>query len=199
MMIKFINNYDAEPYQLIREKYDDAFIKNQSNIEAISVSSYSTYKNEVDSRFVNLKFVDGKKFIFFTNYNSPKAKQFLKHNQVSVNIFWNITNVQIRLKAKINKTSAEYNNKYFSERTHSKNALAISSNQSAVIESYDQIIKKYNISLNKANLKKCPDYWGGFYFVPYEMEFWHGHENRVNKRIHFKLDNANWKKSILEP
>ena len=65
-MIEFINDYDAAPYKLFKEKYLDALEMNQSNIEAISVSSYSKKKCEVDSRFVNLKYVDGNKFIFFT-------------------------------------------------------------------------------------------------------------------------------------
>ena len=30
-------------------------------------------KSEVDSRYVNLKFIECKKFIFFSNYNSPKS------------------------------------------------------------------------------------------------------------------------------
>ena len=198
-MIEFINDYDAAPYKLFKEKYIDALEMNQSNIEAISVSSYSKKKCEVDSRFVNLKYVDGNKFIFFTNYNSPKAIQFFEHNQISVNIFWHTINTQIRLKAKIKKTSTEYNRKYFSKRAESKNALAISSNQSVVIDSYDLITEKYNATLNKANLKECPDYWGGFYFVPYDMEFWEGHENRINKRIRYEFDSVEWKKAILEP
>jgi len=198
-MIQFINDYDVEPYNLFKEKYNAALSMNQSYIEAISVSSFSLKENEVNSRFVNLKFVDGNKFIFFTNYNSPKANQFLQHNQISINIFWDSINTQIRFKAKIKKTSLEYNQKYFSNRSESKNALAISSNQSSKIGSYDQIIQKYNISLNEANLRVCPKYWGGFYFIPYEMEFWVGHHNRINKRILYQLNNADWKKNILEP
>ena len=46
-MIEFINDYDAAPYKLLKEKYLDALEMNQSNIEAISVSSYSKKKCEV--------------------------------------------------------------------------------------------------------------------------------------------------------
>ena len=47
-----------------------AFNANQ-NIEAMSIASYNK-ENEVESRFVNCKFIDNDKFIFFSNYNSPK-------------------------------------------------------------------------------------------------------------------------------
>ena len=39
-------------------------------------------------RFVNLKFIDNDKFIFFTNYNSPKSLAFETHNQISGLFFW---------------------------------------------------------------------------------------------------------------
>ena len=70
-------------------------------------------KNEVDSRFVNLKFVDNDNFIFFSNYNSPKSIAFESHNQISANIFWSKTNQQIRMKANITRKEDSYNNNYF--------------------------------------------------------------------------------------
>jgi pyridoxine/pyridoxamine 5'-phosphate oxidase len=36
----------------------------------------TTKKNEVDSRYVNLKFISNDEFIFFSNYDSPKASSF---------------------------------------------------------------------------------------------------------------------------
>ena len=50
---------------------------------------------------------------------------------------------QIRMKARINKTSKEFNQKYFKNRSVEKNALAISSNQSSPIKSFDHVIKKF--------------------------------------------------------
>ena len=69
---------------------------------------------------MNLKFVDDDKFIFFTNYESLKSKNFDDHDQISALLYWNKINTQIRIKAKISKTSAEYNNKYFRGRSNEK-------------------------------------------------------------------------------
>ena len=52
------------PYLIFEEKYKLAIDEGQKNIEAISISSYNKELDLVDSRYVNLKFVDGKKFIF---------------------------------------------------------------------------------------------------------------------------------------
>ena len=81
---------------------------NKRGIEAISVSSYNQKMSEVEARYVNLKYIDDNEWIFFSNYNSPKAQQFKSHNQVSVLIFWPSINTQIRMKASISKTSINF-------------------------------------------------------------------------------------------
>ena len=140
-----------------------------------------------------------KEFIFFSNYDSPKSEDFKSHNQITALFHWSSINVQIRMKAKINKTSREFNLKYFSSRDEKKNALAISSNQSKPISSYEKVSENYNKSLNNDNLKDCPEYWGGYSFVPYYFEFWEGHESRLNKREVYEMRIDGWSQYILQP
>ena len=198
-MIEFNNLNQEIPYQLLKEKYDEAFDAGQKAIEAISISSYNIQVCEVDSRYVNLKFINNDEFIFFSNYDSPKAAAFNFHNQIAALLYWSSINVQIRIKAQIRKTSKEFNQEYFFNRSKEKNALAISSKQSKKIGSSEQVKENYNKSLNNDDLKTCPKYWGGFSFVPFEIEFWEGNEFRLNKRNLYKKDNTNWNHFILEP
>ena len=175
-MIELNNISNETPYRIFKEKYEDSLNANQKIIEAICISSFSFDENEVNARFVNLKFVKDKEFIFFSNYESPKSRDFISHNQISALIYWNATNVQIRMKAKIKKTSKEFNMEYFAKRDIKKNALAISSKQSNKIASYEDVSVNYEKSLQKDNLEQCPEYWGGYSFIPYYFEFWEGHE-----------------------
>ena len=198
-MIKFNNLNQETPYQLLKEKYDEAVDTNQKAIEAIAISSYNKELNEIDSRYVNLKFIEDDEFIFFSNYNSPKASGFNSHNQIAALLYWPSINVQIRIRAKIKRTTDEFNQKYFYDRSEEKNALAISSNQSKLIESYSQVQENYNKSLESDNLKKCPEYWGGYSFAPYYFEFWEGYESRINKREVFDMIDGVWKQSFLQP
>jgi pyridoxamine 5'-phosphate oxidase len=197
-MINFINPSKEKPFLLIKEKYHEALKKNQKNIEAISIASYSRTNSFVDSRYVNLKIIDGENFIFFSNYESPKSKQFDEHNQISALIFWNTINTQIRINGSIKRTDKEFNQLYFSKRNLKKNALAISSNQSKLIESYEYVKARYNEVLESNNLNVCPDYWGGFVFSPSTIEIWQGEENRLNKREKFTRNNG-WEMDILSP
>lgn len=198
-MIEFISLSKEIPYLLFIKKYDAAVTANQKNIEAVSISSYSNMSKEVNSRFVNLKFIDNKDFIFFSNYDSPKSQDFIDHDQITALIYWNSINTQIRIKAKIKKTSVEFNKKYFMNRSEKKNALAISSNQSKAIDSFERVLENYSKSIALDNLKECPDYWGGYSFQPYYFEFWEGHESRLNRRDSYQKHNSEWNHSILQP
>jgi len=198
-MIEFNNLNQEIPYLVFKAKYDEAVDAGQKGIEAISISSYNKEISEVDSRYVNLKFITNDEFIFFSNYDSPKAAAFNSHNQIAALLYWSSINVKIRIKAQIKKTSKKFNQKYFFDRSEEKNALAISSNQSKPIDSYSQVKQNYNRSLESDDLKKCPEYWGGYSFKPYEIEFWEGNEFRLNKRNLYKKDNTSWKHFILEP
>jgi pyridoxamine 5'-phosphate oxidase len=198
-MINFKNFSQETPYLIFEQKYNNAINANQKNIEAIAISSYNKDKKEVDSRFVNLKFIDDNQFIFFSNYKSPKASSFNSNNQIAALVYWPSINVQIRMKAIIKKTSKEYNQNYFFDRSEEKNALAISSNQSKPIDSYSQVKENHNKSLKNDDLKKCPEFWGGYSFTPYYFEFWEGHESRLNKREVFKKNDDSWKHLILQP
>lgn len=198
-MIKFLENNTDVPYGLFRKYYRKAIKAKQKNIEAICISSYDSDISEVDARYVNLKFVSNKSFIFFTNYNSPKANQFKLHNQITGVFYWDKINTQIRIKARIKKTSLKFNENYFKKRSKEKNALAISSNQSNIISSYEKVNNKFINTKKTMDLSLCPEYWGGYAFEPYYFEFWEGNISRVNKRRSFLYKNKIWKESFLEP
>lgn len=199
-MITLKNIIKDKPHSIFQEYYFQAIEQKQSNIEAIAISSFSKNNNEVDSRMVNLKYIINNEWIFFSNYNSKKAKQFLEHDQISAILYWSSINLQIRIKAKINKTSTEFSDYHFQNRSNKKNALAISSNQSEMINSYQEVIRSYEHVLKNIDQHNSrPEYWGGFSFTPYSFEFWKGHDARLNKRdIYIKKD-ENWEHSILQP
>ena len=198
-MIEIFDLCSSKPYVKFEELYKIALAAKQNNVETINISSYSKLLNEVNSRYVNLKFITNKEFIFFSNYDSPKSIEFSEHNQITASIYWNKINIQIRMKAIIKKTDANFNNAYFRNRSTDKNALAISSSQSEQIESYENILSNYQRSLKFDDLKICPKYWGGYSFKPYYFEFWEGHESRINKRESFTLKDNQWSSCFLQP
>lgn len=199
-MIEIKELPDYEPYQLFLIDYEKALKNNQKNVEAACISTFNIRTNEVEARFVNIKYIKKDEWIFFSNYNSPKSQCFQHHNQVAAVFYWSSTNTQIRIKAIIEKSSSSLSDNHFNQRLAEKNAIAISSNQSEKIESYKKVVSNYENVLNNTNsLKNRPEYWGGYSFVPYYFEFWYGHHSRINERLSFSLNKGLWKKEILQP
>ena len=198
-MIKFIDIDESVPYKKFLTFYDKALKKNQKAIEAICISSFNTDSGEVDSRYVNLKYILNSQWIFFTNYNSPKSIAFETHNKVSVVIYWERINLQIRIKANIVKSDSGFSDKHFNRRSREKNSIAISSNQSNPIQNFDEVLKNYsNIFESNENLYR-PESWGGYSFTPYYIEFWKGHSSRLNKRDVYEKNNDNWNHFLIQP
>ena len=199
-MIDLTNITSDLPHNKFLDLYQKALKENQRGIEAIAISSYDKSSNEVESRFVNLKYITGNEWIFFSNYRSPKAMQFESHDQISALFHWGAINSQIRLKANIKKTSIKFSDDHFQGRTKEKNALAISSNQSQSIDSFDSVKENFlTVLASMDSESQRPEYWGGYSFIPYYFEFWEGHENRLNRRQVFSMEEGSWNESLLQP
>jgi pyridoxamine 5'-phosphate oxidase len=199
-MITIIQTKPIKPIEVFIKFYNEALNSKQKNIEAICISSYDVKSSQVESRFVNLKYIKGNQWLFFSGYNGPKSIQFDSHPQISGLFYWPSINVQIRIKATIKKAESAFSDNHFKIRDRNKNALAISSKQSQPIESYKKILENFNnINNSDLNLKKRPKYWGGYSFEPYYFEFWEGDSSRINKRSVYENNNDRWEYSIIQP
>ena len=199
-MIKIKDLDKGAPYVLCKKFYQLAISNDQKSTEVVAISSLNKNNKEIESRYVNLKYIQNDEWIFFSNYNSNKANDFKNNNYIGALFYWDSINLQIRIKATINKTSESFSDSHFYKRSNEKNALAISSDQSRIIESYKIVKSKYKRVLSdKELIRKRPTYWGGYSFTPYYFEFWKGHENRLNKREVYEKIDDNWKHLILQP
>ena len=198
-MIKINKINNSLPFIKFKTLYQKAKKNNQRNIEAAVVASYCQKTNSPDARYVNIKYINDKDFVFFSNYESNKAHQFISNDNVSIVFFWNTINTQIRMKAKIKKIDSGESDDYFINRSKEKNALAISSYQSKTIDTYDDVVNNYDQVLKNCDLNKRPSYWGGYKFQPFIFEFWKGNEYRLNKRELFKLEDGIWSNEVIQP
>jgi len=197
-MISFGLENAQEPYLEFRSLYDAASKTSHRNIEAACLSSVSE-DSKPHSRFVNIKYINDEEFIFFSNYESLKAKDFLSNSNVSLTFYWNSTNTQIRVEGNIVKLDKNRSNKHWMLRSRDKNALAISSNQSSPSINFEKIIEDYQYVLESSGSLQRPDYWGGYLIIPNYFEFWTGHKSRLNNRKIFKINNGSWESTILQP
>lgn len=195
-MIEFRTDISG-PMTRFKQLYDLAISTNQSNIEAICIST-SSGEGIPSSRMVNIKYIEDDNFIFFTNYDSQKSVELNNNKYISCVFYWPSINSQIRINGIAKKINATESDIHFNSRDRKKNALAISSNQSKKIISYKKVLEQYHEVLDSDDCLKRPDYWGGYKISPYYYEFWTGNNFRINKREAFELSNNEWNKFILE-
>lgn len=196
-----INDNAEKPFKILKNFYDSALLNKQSAIEAIVISSLDIKKDFVDARYVNLKYITNDSLIFFSNYESNKALQFDVNNNCMVTavFYWEKIDVQIRMRGYINKSSKEFSDQHYMKRDKSKNALAVSSNQSRKISGYDAVIENYEKTISEDSFSKRPRYWGGYSIKPLYFEFWEAHKYRLNKRKVYEKKNQKWVEYFLQP
>ncbi len=191
---------NSKPYKLFENWFKKAKKTEHSYPEGFTLATASA--NAVPSaRIVLLKKILPQGFVFFTNYNSQKAKELLENPNAHMLFYWKLSKKQVRIKGIVSKTSNEISNEYWASREYSSNLNAALSQQSSELEegfNYKTLIKEFHLK-NPKNIIR-PKNWGGFIINPEYFEFWENGDHRWHKRDTFTLGaNGNWKYSTLYP
>ncbi len=177
-----------------------------TNIEGIEPNAMmlGTIDEEgrLSSRVVLLKSFDEAGFIFYTNYNSRKAKAIAYHNQVSLTFFWEALERQVHIQGKAYKVPAEVSDQYFHERPYGHQIGAWVSPQSSIIPDrayLEDRVKQFEQEFTPESIER-PPHWGGYRVEIDRIEFWQGRPNRLHDRIEYRLDDqGRWENQRLAP
>lgn len=185
-----IDSCNTNPFNQLSIWIDDAIKYKIEDPTSMSLATVNI-DNRPSSRIVLLKSISEDGLIFFTNYNSRKAKDLDINNYVSSNFFWASLERQIRIEGKVFKLSDEESNEYFSKRPYLSKIGAWASRQSEILDKKLTLENKvkYFCDKFKLNVPK-PDFWGGYKILPNYFEFWQGRPNRLHDRISYKLNEA---------
>jgi pyridoxamine 5'-phosphate oxidase len=153
-------------------------------------------------RIVLLKRMDESGFIFFTNYQSRKAREMAVNSRVSLHFPWHDVERQVKVGGVAEKLTTAESLRYFVTRPRESQIAAWASSQSQAISSRSFLLNQFEVLKQKfANGEvPLPDFWGGFRVVPHEIEFWQGGRNRLHDRFRYRLqDDGSWAIQRLSP
>ncbi len=193
-------NINKNPFKQFEIWFEEAKKIGLKDPNAMNVAS-ATKSGIPSSRMVLLKAYSEKGFIFYTNYTSRKSGEILENPIVALNFFWDALERQIRIEGEIKKVEKEVSDAYFNSRSRLSQLGAHASNQSQIIENYEELTDKLNSFDEKYKDKDIPrpDHWGGFIVIPSTIEFWQGHDGRLHDRLKFEKENTNWVLKRLSP
>jgi pyridoxamine 5'-phosphate oxidase len=154
------------------------------------------------ARIVLLKEINENGFVFYTNYQSRKAKDIEENGFAALVFFWKELERQVRIEGRVKKVSSEESDEYFSIRPRESQIGAWSSPQSSIIENRQFLQKnvlKYNQEFQSEKVPR-PDFWGGYIVEPARMEFWQGRPGRLHDRlVYSRSENSDWIINRLAP
>lgn len=193
-------NVNPDPYQQFSQWMNDAMKSGILDPSAMILATASA-AGKTSLRTVLLKGVEENGFLFYTNYESRKAKDISENPNASILFLWKELERQIRISGEVVKISREQSEKYFHSRPYESQLGALASEQSKIIPDREFLEKKFHELQGKYKGSEIPlpSSWGGYKLIPDNFEFWQGRENRLHDRICYLKENDNWKIVRLSP
>ena len=161
----------------------------------------SSANGEPSARIVLLKGVSDRGFIFYSNYSSDKGRNLAENPRATLLFFWPELERQVRIVGSVVQIEEESSDTYFKSRPYESQIGAWTSQQSAVIETREELEQRFASMKDQypeGNVPR-PEWWGGYVVIPEQMEFWQGRPNRLHDRIRYRRLDAQWIIERLSP
>ena len=193
---------DANPIRQFQTWYDEVRANGVSEQDSISMTlATATKDGRPSARIVLLKSFDDRGFVFYTNYQSRKAKELDENPRACLLFYWSQLWRQVRIEGSVEQVSRAESESYFQSRPLGSKLGAWASNQSEVVENRETLEARFNEQQKRfgADVPR-PEHWGGFRVKPDTIEFWQGRDNRLHDRLRYRLEeDGGWLIERLAP
>ncbi len=192
---------DPDPYRQFERWFSEAMASGMPDPNAMSLAT-ATAAGAPSLRTVLLKAYDPRGFVFYTNYESRKAREIAENANVALLFLWIPLERQVAITGAAERVTAAESLKYFLSRPRGSQLGAWVSHQSQVISNRQLLLAKLDEMKRKfaAGEIPLPPAWGGYRVVPKTIEFWQGGEDRLHDRFLYSLQpGATWSIDRLAP
>ena len=190
----------TDPYKKFNQWFNEVEKKKTQDPTAFALGT-SDKKNQPYIRMVLLKKILDDGFVFFTNLNSNKGKQFEFNNKMSMCFYWESIGKQIRITGIGKLIDEKSSDEYFFTRPRESRIGAWASNQSKKLDSRTFFLKRIEHYRKKFKNKFIPrpSYWAGIKIEPTDFEFWKQGKYRLHEREYFFKKAKRWDSKLLFP
>ena len=190
---------DADPFHQFSRWFDQVRAL-EVDPTAMALAT-ATRDGRPSLRNVLLKDFDDRGFVFYTNYDSRKAREIEATGRASLLFTWRSVERPVRIDGIVEKTSAAESDAYFATRPIESRWGTYASQQSQVIESREVLEQRFHAARERYRESvPRPSWWGGYRVVPDEFEFWQGRPSRLHDRLRYQQEgDASWRRDRLAP
>ena len=152
-------------------------------------------------RTVLLKGADARGFVFYTNYDSRKARELAETGRASLLFYWPSLNRQVRIEGSVEKVTDAESDAYFASRPLDSRIAATVSRQSEPIPDRAELQRLFDESSQRlagGDLAR-PVSWGGYRVSADAFEFWQGRTGRLHDRLRYLKQGDSWIRDRLQP
>lgn len=190
-----------DPFEIARRWLDEAEKSEPNDPNAIALSTVDA-DGLPNARMVLLKEIEDSSFVFYTNYESKKAKELDQSGKAAFVMHWKSLRRQIRVRGTITKEDGPQADEYFASRSLKSRLGAWASRQSKPLHGRATLVSEVaKVTAKHGANPARPPFWGGYRLIPSEVEFWADGDFRLHDRFRFSRSGGGeqWKSTRLYP
>jgi pyridoxamine 5'-phosphate oxidase len=190
----------ADPIAKFIRWLDDARGLQIPNYEAMALATADA-DGQPSVRFVLLKGIDQRGFLFFTDRRSRKGRELHANPHASLAFYWQRNGRQVRVEGLVEQVSPSETDEYWSTRPRQSQLAASASFQSAPLRSRALLLARVTALTGKLRGREVPRPrgWLGFRLRPHAIEFWTHREHRLHQREIYVRRGSGWRRGLLQP
>jgi pyridoxamine 5'-phosphate oxidase len=157
---------------------------------------------EPSVRIVLLKHVDEHGFVFYTHYESPKARDLAANPRAALLFYWAVLERQVRITGGVARVDRQTSEDYFATRPVDSQLAAWTARQSSEVPDRDTLERRFKDVAERfaGQPVPCPPDWGGYRVSPDQIEFWQGRPGRLHDRLLYtRQPDGSWSRVRLAP
>ncbi len=190
-----------DPFRQFEKWFQEAEAAKLNEPNAMTLATASR-EGRPSARTVLLKGLDGRGFVFYTNYTSRKSRELDASPYATLLFPWVALERQVIVEGPVEKVAREESETYFHSRPRLSQLSAWVSQQSAIISGravLEQSMKELEQKYAGAEIP-LPPHWGGWRVRPDTVEFWQGRRSRLHDRLRYRREKSgDWNVERLAP
>ncbi len=189
-----------DPVALFGHWFEDASKAGLLLPEAMNLATVNS-EGMPSARLVLMKSFGDDGFVFYTNYESRKARDLEANPQAALTFHWRILQRQVRVEGRVSRTSESESEAYFRTRARGSQLGAWASVQSSPLADRDELVARMKARRAEFHGRDIPlpPFWGGYRLHVERFEFWQGRLDRLHDRLEYVRDGQSWTMRRLSP